>query len=90
MIALAKSGAGLTYTADLIAARELSAGTLQPAALSSHHRGALSLLSQPEPDAAEVACVHSFPDARALAGEPRRGMTRVLFCGSITRRRGHH
>jgi DNA-binding transcriptional LysR family regulator len=30
MIALAKSGAGLAYTADLIAAGELSAGTLRP------------------------------------------------------------
>jgi DNA-binding transcriptional LysR family regulator len=29
MIALAKSGVGLAYTADLVAARELSAGTLQ-------------------------------------------------------------
>jgi DNA-binding transcriptional LysR family regulator len=30
MIALAKSGAGLAYTADLVAARELAAGTLRP------------------------------------------------------------
>jgi DNA-binding transcriptional LysR family regulator len=30
MIALARSGAGLAYTADLIASRDLSAGTLQP------------------------------------------------------------
>ena len=30
MIALARSGIGLAYTADLVAAREISAGTLQP------------------------------------------------------------
>jgi DNA-binding transcriptional LysR family regulator len=30
MIALAKSGVGLAYTADVVAARELSAGTLRP------------------------------------------------------------
>ena len=30
MIALAKAGAGLAYTADLVAARELSEGSLRP------------------------------------------------------------
>lgn len=87
MIALAKSGAGLAYTADLVAAGELSAGTVQ-AVLRPYlpTTGGLYLYfpsrSQTQPklrafiDFATRSCSRSAHDEASIAGFGRDHQTR--------------
>ena len=67
LIALAKRGLGLAYTADILIEPELASGELK-AVLKSHlsdHARSVALFSGPEPAAAETSGLHRYREARA-------------------------